>query len=268
MLVYLATYPRCGAALLRDTIAINWGLATANLYEPVVWSDELEVSPTSCPALLAYNAGPVRRRMLKSPVRGTLTPDVRQRLAASPELFLLKTHERPPSETFDGEIAIQMVRHPGAALVSYWRLQNRLKGEDLSFNLFNGGARTGGLWGEYHAAWSNTDMPLNRMRYEDYLDQPGAIVWWLASALGLPAPANPKIFTMRDAHARNPVRNPGAGVNGWKDALTPAKIARLWELHGDVAAGLGYDIDGRADHASFHSGTYLIRPTTSALAVA
>lgn len=268
MLVYLATYPRCGAALLRDTIALNWDLATANLYEPVVWSDELAVVPTACPALLAYNAGPVRRRMIKSPVGALLTADVRERLAASPELFLLKTHERPPVETFKGEIAIQMVRHPGAAIVSYWRLQQTLKGVEMPFARFNGGDETGGLWGEYHAAWSDTDMPLNRMRYEDYLDQPDAIVWWLANALGLPVPRKPQTIAMGDAHARNPIRNPGAGEHGWKAALTDAKIARLWELHGDVAAGFGYGIDGRADHASFHRGTYLIRPTTSTLAVA
>jgi hypothetical protein len=32
MLVYVATYPRCGSAILSDTIHLNWGYATASLY--------------------------------------------------------------------------------------------------------------------------------------------------------------------------------------------------------------------------------------------
>lgn len=32
MLVYVATYPRYGSAILSDTIHLNWGYATASLY--------------------------------------------------------------------------------------------------------------------------------------------------------------------------------------------------------------------------------------------
>lgn len=268
MLVYLATYPRCGSAFLRDMIAANWGLATANGYAATDWPAKLEVADTGHPDLVSYNCRHRRARMIRGPAIPRLTPDLRRLLGSSREMFLVKTHERPPVDPMPGEIAIQMVRHPGAALVSHWLLQHRQRDDAPNFGHFCGGADTGGLWAEYHAEWLDSRMPVHRIRYEDILADPAPMVSFLANALGLPAPEAPVTRTLAEATALNPARNLGLGADGWRLKISPYKIARTWELHGEVAARFGYDETGVADHASFQSGTYLIRPMTSALAVA
>lgn len=247
MLVYVATYPRCGAALLRDTIALNWGYATANLYTSVQWPAELSIKSTSNPALISYQCeGQPSRMMLASPCRQTLTPELRAVLAADPELFFVKTHERPPADPIAGEIAVQLVRHPAGAISSQHRLHQKYHETTPCLAHFSEGSDTGGRWDQYHQAWGASELPLMRLRFEDVVVRPLDLVEALSDFLGLPMPEAPKGMSAQAAHERNPYRNPITGPNGWMEQITAGEALRIWNRHKLVAKLFGYHMHGIA----------------------
>ncbi len=245
MLAYLATYPRCGAALLRDTVALNWQYATANLYAFVQWPHKLNVEPTNHPSLISYQReGHPRRRMLVSPCRDALTPELRGMLAADDDLYLVKTHEPPPADPIDGEIAVQLVRHPAAAIVSQHRLHQMTHETSPPLAHFYEGCDTGGRWDKYHMEWANSPMPLMRMRFEDVITGRIDLVARLAAFLKLPTPDNPQVMSQKAAHERDPKRNPVHGVDGWFEHIRVGDLMRIWNIHKGAAEDMGYGMFG------------------------
>jgi hypothetical protein len=233
MLVYVATYPRSGSGVLRSALLRNFGYMTANGYAAVN-----AVQPDADPDLVGFGG----HRMVAEPALQRLDPETRKRLAALPEPLFVKTHERPYDEWFPGEVAIQMVRHPGATMTSFYNLK-RQASPDVRLEKFL--RRTD--WADYHRAWLAAGLPVLRLRYEEMYDDP-VLVDHLAAFLKLD-PIASRLESSKDAHLRNPERNPGWGVDGWRVQLTPAIEERLWEINGEVAARLGYSRTGEFDCA-------------------
>lgn len=245
MLVYVATYPRSGSAILREAIRLNWHRATANFYANATWPEEITLLPSTTPEFTSYryNDGPVRQ-MLASPGRRLLTRNMRERLADSPEHFFIKTHEPPPADPIEGEVAIQLVRHPAAAIISQWKLHAATHDECPPLPHFWEGSDTGGRWDRYHLAWGAAGMPLFRRRFEDFLQAPMDLVPALADFLKLPHPERPVMMTAEEAKARNPIRNPIRGADGWMAQISVAELVQLWNRHKMVAKEMGYGMMG------------------------
>ena len=244
MLIYQATYPRCGAAFLRDLISINFGYLSANGYDSdATFPEKWDVAPHEGePALLTYRsrANPEQRELLlRHGALDALTPQLRARLAADPHRLFVKTHGPPPDDPLPGEAAIQFVRHPGPAIVSYWRLEHRRK-ESLKLDDFIAGDCMFGSWSEYHAVWQDAQMPVLRLRYEDVLADQIAAVNAIARFLGVPAPPKPRPMPLSAAIERNPSRNPGEGLDGWRRRTTAAQRQDIWRRHGALAYRFGY----------------------------
>ena len=215
MLVYVATYPRYGSAILSDTIHLNWGYATASLYAARTWPEPFKILPSEIPGFTTYRYGdgPVRQ-MIASPCRELLISRVRRRLAGSATRFLVKTHEAPPSDPIEGEVAVQLVRHPAAAITSQWRLDGATQ-DACPLRHFSESCDTGGCWDRCHRAWEESGMPLFRRWFEDLIDSPFDLVREMGEFLRLPQPASARVMTAECAKKRNPVRKPICGANGW-----------------------------------------------------
>jgi hypothetical protein len=231
MLVYVATYPRCGSALLRDLIFRNWSYLTANGYGAN--------PPPDHPALSEYRL--LNRPLLPDRAIDFLTEENRVRIAADPEWYFVKTHELPFAEYFPGERAIQAVRHPGAAIVSHWRLELH-KSPNALLRRFIEGEQWCGSWSAYHEAWSAVTCPMLRFRFEDIVSDQADTVRSIADFLGFDRPAEPKLISLTEARARNPERNPGEGVEGWLRHVTAEDIDAIWSAHADVARRFGYQL--------------------------
>jgi sulfotransferase family protein len=261
MIVYLATYPRSGAAVLRSIVSRNWGYATttdAPIDEsPLVKKYRWSHAPTPQPGFsdglwwgegtCVYQARNGEwRRGLRAPGMRWLTPKVRSRLAAEPGKFFVKTHNFPFETYFPGEMAIQMVRHPGAAVVSLWKLQRDFFKRDNRLTDIICGRSTGGPWSEYHLRWGAAPLPKLRLSYEEaFADQASAVVA-VGKFLGEPLPETITVVSLQEATAANPVRNPGAGIDGWREAVSADELALLRELHGETARHFGYDFPSSA----------------------
>jgi len=245
VLIYVATYPRCGNAFLRDHIAVNFRLLTANGYPsddrfPDNWNIE---PPPEGEILQTYAHPEMKRReqLLPHGALPLLTSELRKELAASPNRILVKTHELPPTDVFPGEMAVQFVRHPGAAVVSYWRLlTGKARPKQITLDDVIEGRCQFGDWSDYHLAWDETAMPVMRLRYEDALADPPMAIRALAEFLGVTAPPRPKLVAIKDARARNPLRNPGEGLDGWRRYASLQQKRRIWQRHGTLAYRYGY----------------------------
>ncbi|ANP46814.1 sulfotransferase domain-containing protein [Candidatus Viadribacter manganicus] len=244
MLIYQATFPRCGAAFLRDLISINFSYLSANGYDststfPEKW-DVADVEGEPDLQTYASRTAPGQRELLlRHGALKRLTPELRQRLAADSHLLFVKTHDPPPEQAFPGEMAIQFVRHPAPAIVSYWRLEH-LRKESLLLDDFIVGDAMFGSWTDYHLAWERTAMPVLRLRYEDVIAGQGAAIKTIAKFLNIAAPPRPREMPLAAATERNPTRNPGEGFDGWRQRTTRAQRRALWNCHGLLAYRYGY----------------------------
>lgn len=200
MLVYVATYPRCGNSFLRNTIGANW---SAEFHQQAD----------------------------------------REAMIASPALHLVKTHGRPPTSFLPGEKVVQLVRHPGAAIASQFRMKQKFGVKPRPIEDFIEGKAAGGRWDEYHSEWGKIEAPLWRWRYEDAVADPVAMIESLRQFLDL-EPAPPALFTIDQANAANPDRNPGAGLDGWTQQVSPEISSRIWLEHGAEAKRHGYTPTG------------------------
>jgi hypothetical protein len=227
MLFYVATYPRCGSGVIRNALSRNFGMPVSNGYAAVT-----DRQPTADPDLDRAVGHP----MVKEPALERLTPEVRERLAALPDRLFVKTHERPFDAWFPGEHAIQMVRHPGAAIVSHQRLSGKRSLDDHI-----GGKCYAGSWSAYHRAWREAAVPTCRLRYEDVYAQPDLLLRGLERFTGLPI-VDRHVETAAEATARNPERNPGLGLDGWRSLVSDEQRRAIVETHGPEAAEHGYDL--------------------------
>jgi hypothetical protein len=204
MLLYAATYPRCGSGVLRWLLLANFDISTCSEWAPA--------------------------------------PGDRERLAAAGEVHSVKTHAPPPAEPLAGEAAIQLIRHPGRAIASHFLLNQSTKARERPLKRFIAGQRRTGDWTSYHRAWSQTSMPLLRLRYEDVTADPSAAVAEIARFLGRPAPETVVAETPEQAHARNPLRNPAASPDAWRDLIQGKDLERLRKAHQELAAEWGYSL--------------------------
>lgn len=213
----------------------------ANSYSEAAYSDKVrcfEFSDTEIVPYFTYNRD--RKVTIKSPCLNTLTPELRAELGALPEVVFVKTHELPPAEPVAGECAIQLVRHPAAALLSEMKLANAMKPDrQRELNYFVDGLSNFGSWSDYHNAWGATSMPLLREHFERAVDDPQAFILKLAEFTKLQPVALTSV-SAQDANARNPVRNPTKGKSGWQADISCADLAHIWERHGETAKAFNY----------------------------
>jgi hypothetical protein len=205
MLLYVATYPRCGSGVLRHLLLRNFSIVTESHWD--------------------------------------MQPGGRRSLADADAIFAAKTHAPPVADPQPGERAIQLIRHPGPALASHFRLHLDTRGKERPLKRFIAGQRLTGDWTSYHRAWSETSMPLLRMRYEDVTPDPTDAILRIAEFLGLPAPARVDFETLEEAHRRAPMRNPAAPPDAWRALFQGKDLERLREAHGALASEWGYCFD-------------------------
>ena len=147
MIVYLATYPRSGNSLLQRMIRRNFrhltsrisGIKPPEAGRRLMGPQDMEIELVPAAELVAdwpeavlwhenlaayrFPGEPWRRMLLPGPSE-LLTEELREALAGEKNVFFLKTHNLPFDRYFEGEFVVQLVRHPGAALWSYFRHQH------------------------------------------------------------------------------------------------------------------------------------------------
>lgn len=237
MLVYVATWPRCGNALTRSLLFLNFRLLTANGYasdkprpdrfRPEYFGDFVRYYQDHRPPYLGLQDNALER--LKD------NPDLRRDCAALSEVFFVKTHEHPPEDPIDGEAYICMTRHPVRAVASFLKLR---PGHDLDSVIE--GAYAGGRYDDWHKAWEASDLPNVTVRYEDVITDPALLIRPVSKLIDRPAPDIIQDMPMEASKEKNPDRNPGLLLDGWREILTDDEVRQVWAELGETASRYGY----------------------------
>jgi hypothetical protein len=273
VLVYLATYPRSGNSFLQRILNENFGYLASQIRIGIKSPDEAAASFKGSPK---YDYGhaegyviPLRRKgsnswhrmLLPIGLRG-VTKALRAELAASDDVYFLKLHERPYLDYLPGERIVQIVRHPGAVLWSYFRYQCDVVVPAQASKIFEKPAPTlenvitgqvgYGDWSGYQQAWDavrneRADQYL-LLRYEDLVADQSAALDKISNFVSLPILSS-KPVQFADFEKRFPGWDLRGSSEGYETFYAPAQLELLWERHGACAERYGY-VAPRLDQAS------------------
>lgn len=269
MIVYIASFPRCGNSLVRDVVHQYFKYPSTNVYpladghnypksfeHATHWRQGAEISLwdkrkfwlvwNKWIALYDRTAPPTapNQRFLLRGCLSALTPFARRRLASEPDVFFVKTHEHPYQNYFPGEYVIQPVRHAGAVLRSYYNLLNKGETERITLDELIRGRKPFGSYSDYHHAWSAALENLGerglRIHFEEMAGQPERVAELLhtLTRLDYDKSAQPRTFESRQSH--NPHMFGFGSNDGWERFFTAEQLHTLWDLHGDTMTGFGY----------------------------
>ena len=166
MIVYLASYPRSGNSWVRRLLRNQFRyLNTAIHGEPGPqrenflngeWHLEgyfrlVDYPPVAADqpfGRYARTDGDHATRLLLMPGCQRRLEDVgfRREVAAMPEVVFLKSHLPPYADYFPGESVVQPVRHPGAALWSYYHFLRDVRDRAVTLEAVIAGAEGFGCW--------------------------------------------------------------------------------------------------------------------------
>jgi hypothetical protein len=275
MIVHLATYPRSGNSLLKQLIVWNFHFLTIspkanpdlrNVIEgilavlPNCTMTPAPAAPEESDGQLIWNErtaiyqwpGESRHRYVLIDPDEANSPDIRRSLAAEDDLFFVKTHELPFDEYFPGEHVLQHVRHPGAALWSYFRYLVDFKfRKGLSGKLLRGPAPTlenviaGAFtdWSDYHARWRSAGERLGErylcLGFETTQENPLRSIEKIADFLSLPVRSQklPDFEKYRTRFEGNDLRGRS---DGYEAFFSGRQLELLWQSHSAMAERFGF----------------------------
>ncbi|MDH5505839.1 MAG: sulfotransferase domain-containing protein [Anaerolineae bacterium] len=273
MIFYIASYPRSGNTWVRGFIGSQFGRLPAAVHGPRRNGRRLEEWVHW--ASVAYNLRvtyPITGELAsildidlpqhwfaaywfegeKDNPHFTLVPGfetdlsdgVRQKLCTSQEKLFFKTHSRPFPHYFPGEFVIQVVRHPGASLWSYYNFMCDIRGSDLTLDDIILGKVNFGRWDDYHLAWTKSSKILGsrylQVKYEDLFGQELAFCQRLSEFLGLPI-INDVFKSFEESKKMRPLLAREGKPTGWHSHYSPVQLDALFQEHGNLMKILGYD---------------------------
>lgn len=243
MLVYLASYPRCGHSWIRTLLSKNWNLVATHDgsydikgYQNGYPGFNFQLDADSRFAIY-FDANNNKYRRMWMPGQ-TLDKSIRAELADSEELFFIKTHGLPQKKYLPGEKKVQIIRHPGGALVSYCKYINAYKNTNISLREVIQGNTPHGCWSQYHRLWSEVDRLV--IRYEDLHKEEPVQTRLLGKYLNLTEEPTHFGFLQQERQ-RNPARYPDGTLDGWLQKISTEELTELWSTHGEVASLFGYN---------------------------
>jgi hypothetical protein len=252
-LIYLASYPRSGNLWLRNLIEHYLDRRVSSVYAEAEAALPTPGGTLEPGEFVEYEnlQAPVQKHLRLSFGCGDfLTPSLRQHLTTISETFFVKTHEYPFDQYEDREGVVYLVRHPAAAIWSYyWFIQDHaLPGHDrLALEDVVAGEVLFGSWSEHVGRWLSIRAALGErfvlVKYEDLSDEL-AVCRLISGLSGLPRrsilgsfppferwqPSNPRLYRQ-------------GRPDDWRTGLSAKQKALVVEKHGPVMKELGYEIE-------------------------
>lgn len=225
MLIWVASYPRCGNRLIRIALSAGWGFDGPSVFDA------------------AERARADGHRELPDPERDPQIEDRRK----DPGPNFLKTHLVAHAAAADR--GLYLVRDGRDSLVSYAHFieQRQALGRERGFEqillwLIERSGGDFGSWSQSVGAWTAREAPTEVVRFERLREDPLAVtreaVGLLGVELGEPAGEMPSLEQMREA---DPSVVRGGRVGDWRDEMPEAAVERFAELHGETLVRLGYE---------------------------
>jgi hypothetical protein len=270
MIIYLASYPRSGNFWLQNLLAnqfkrlttdIHYGTNNPNILEhrtkinksyydiDIVFLDEREIMRYG--ELSKWMIG-YKSPMEEKPHKGILpgcfellkTVQIRNILSQDQETYFLKTHFYPQPGYMHGEYVIQIVRHPGACLWSYYNFKRDLmKNYDTDLSSLIKSDYDYGSWSQYHQEWARVAQKLGSryllVRYEDLFGKELEFCKKLQSFLNLSVLSD-GLRSFDFYHSLRPTLTREGKADGWEKNYSKNQLKLLWKTHRKMMTRFGY----------------------------
>jgi FkbM family methyltransferase len=255
VIIYLASYPRSGNTLARQLIWHYWGRLSASVYseltEPKDFPGEKTVEPDADPRFnRVVMPGEAPYRILADDMQLFLTPEFRKALAEDEEIYFLKTHELPFEDYFEGEYVLRIVRHPGAALWSFYHYLAQIVRTPTPLEAVIPGIvnSVGGSWSQYTDAWLKAEEILQdrsvKIKYEELVHNDGKLIASLQNWIKLPLRQPIDTFPgFQYWNQLSPEFYRSGQIDEWQNKLTSEQLILLYQHHAEAAAKEGYTFD-------------------------
>lgn len=218
---FIASYPRSGNTLVRSILWNCFGLRSNSRYE------EHETF--------------LANREIANMVGAIWTKDVHEvsALIRSQGTLPHKTHDLSAAE--QDMPAIYIIRDGREVMCSYLDYeQRRVKDGIVTMEeVIRGQVKFGG-WTDHINAWNPFDRPDTLLlRYEDLITDVGHYVERIGAFIGI-EPLTKSIPSFETFKSALPGFFRSGTNNTWRELLTGRMLSLFYELHGDMAAALGY----------------------------
>ncbi len=280
MIIYIASYPRSGNSWIQLLIYRNFRRLVSSVYDigdyppphlnyhqikirskdPILWGLRVLLRPKLRkknliwnksialyrePRLISREIMPVYRFIMPGCLE-FLTEENRKRLAAEEEIFFLKTHELPYPKYFEGELVIQPIRNPGAAIWSYYKLMEstRQPGEPHT-NLDRAieGKVLFGSWSDYHKQWTVAASELGDrylpVSFEWLADNQDECCRKIEKFTGIKYWER-EFLTFKKVQQMNPISKREGKAFGWERNYSNEQLHLLYDRHGEMMKKLNY----------------------------
>lgn len=267
MICWICSYPRSGSAWTRQTLEQRFYRPVAKSppnWDAGAYADDLVTHASFRRAgedavaysLLAPNAAEVF--ILKEAHRALRDSRYRRKLDDDPRHFFVKTHAPVINKNFPNEKILFLVRHPLAALVSYKRFLQAVRGSDISLERIMNGELSGP---RDYLSYTNRflDYCADRpeyiiQRYEDKVLHYDRCVLDLADFL---------CITPNSESEKRPADNPlyasemkalSIGkMSSWIDAVTAEEREMVESRYRGILTRLGYRMPSESDIAEYRA---------------
>jgi FkbM family methyltransferase len=222
MIIWLASYPRSGNTLLR--------IVLKTVFDRKTYSKHDDVNDIGADAAVAEEVG---HQFL-----GATWPEAFEKMRATDELYLVKTHDAPEDE---GK-AIYIVRDGRSTCRSFYHYLKDFPHLGLLFSVRDvvAGFTPFGSWGEHLDAWQPLARPNTLLvKYEDLVANPTAEIARIAEFTGL-TPQHEWQNNFEKLHEMNPKFFRAGTKNEAADALQGDDGDIFWDEYGDWMRKLGY----------------------------
>ncbi len=207
MIIWLASYPRSGNTFLR--VILN-SVFDAHSYS--IYDDRNDIASSD------ETSRAVGHKLLP---RDFDLETARH----SKEIYLIKTHDKPPNDT---DKAIYLIRDGRECMLSYTKYQNKYgKIHKELIDTINGNTHFGS-WREHIKAWDpkNRDNTL-LIKFEDLIDDPYSFIDAIASFTDIDPTGN-NIPTFDELHKKNDKFFASGKKDTWKEHFSEEESNLFW----------------------------------------
>lgn len=220
---FVASYPRSGNTLVRSILWNCFGLRSNSRYE------EHETF--------------LANREIANMVGAVHAKDIRDvcALVAAQGTLPHKTHDVGVSSSEQDMPAIYIIRDGREVMVSYLAYeQRRVKDGIVTMEEIIRGQVEFGGWSDHIDTWNPFDRPNTLLlRFEDLITDVGHYVERIGAFIGI-EPRKKSMPSFEAFRSALPSFFRSGTNTTWRELLTGRDLALFYELHGDMAAALGY----------------------------
>jgi Sulfotransferase domain/Wzt C-terminal domain len=251
-IVYLASYPRSGNTWLRNLIEFYFDRKVSSLYPE--WQDNFAVEGNGQNDLfVAYRNlfEPIKtRNKLMNGIREIFNNDLRGLLTNLDNHFFIKTHELPYERFIPEEAVVYIVRHPAAAIWSYYNYlrDHKTEGfESLTLDDVIWGRVPFRSWSAHVEAWLKAGETLGSrfliVLFEALSTDENGVCQRLSQLTGLPRRGFIGTFPSFEYwHQQSPEFYRQGETEDWRSGFSAEQMELISQLHGETARKLGYEV--------------------------